>query len=139
MPPPLSGDILRHSAPIRAYPLIRVAPLPLQAFIRGRVKLGVGDAVLHDLRRTFATWHGEIGTQPEILTALLNHAPTTMTGKVYNRATNLEPKRRAMERWCDWLALVTTGRFDAAQQMQGAEVVELRERSVRAGGAHVEV
>ncbi len=98
-----------------------------QGYIRGRDKLGVGDAVVHDLRRTFATWHGEIGTPPEILSALLNHAPTTMTGKVYNRATNIEPRRRAMEQWCDWLELVTTGRFDAAQKMQGAEVVELHE------------
>ena len=96
-----------------------------QGYIRGRDKLGVGDAVIHDLRRTFATCHGEIGTPPEILSALLNHAPTTMTAKVYNRATNIEPRRRAMEQWCDWLALVTTGRFDAAKKMQGAEVVEL--------------
>jgi integrase len=71
--------------------------------------LGVGDATVHDIRRTFATWHGEIGTQPEILAALMNHAPTTITAAVYNRASNLEPRRRAMAAWCGWLERVIAG------------------------------
>ena len=77
------------------------------------------------MRRTFATWHGEIGTPPEILSALLNHAPVGMTAKVYNRAENIEPRRRAMERWCDWLQLVIAGEFEAAKKMQGAEITEI--------------
>jgi integrase len=57
----------------------------------------MGDATVHDLRRSFATWHGEIGTPPDILSALLSHAPTTVTKQVYDQSTGLEPKRRAME------------------------------------------
>ena len=87
----------------------------------------IGDARLHDLRRSFATYHGEIGTAPEILSALLNHAPVGMTAKVYNRAENIQPKRQAMERWCDFLQLVLAGEFEAAKKMQGADIVSLTE------------
>jgi integrase len=80
-----------------------------RALNRNRAVLGIGDATVHDLRRTFATWHGEIGTPPEVISALLNHAPTTITGQVYNRASNLEPRRRAMEVWCGWLERVIAG------------------------------
>jgi integrase len=92
---------------------------------RNRGLLGIGDATIHDLRRSFATWHGEIGTPPEFLSGLLNHAPVTMTAKVYNRAANIKPKCRAMERWCDWLELVIAGKFKAAKEMQGAVVLSL--------------
>lgn len=81
-----------------------------RAINRNREALGIGDdPTVHDIRRTFATWHGELGTQPEILAALLNHAATSITGQVYNRATLLEPRRRAMEIWCTWLERVIAG------------------------------
>jgi integrase len=80
-----------------------------RALNRNREILGIGDATVHDLRRTFATWHGELGTPPDVISALLNHAPTTITGQVYNRASNIEPRRQAMNRWCHWLADVIAG------------------------------
>jgi integrase len=81
-----------------------------RALNRNRAAIGIGDEpTIHDLRRTFATWHGELGTAPEILSALLNHAPVSITGQVYNRATLLEPRRRAMEVWCSWLERVVAG------------------------------
>jgi integrase len=80
-----------------------------RALNRNRAKLGIGDATVHDIRRTFATWHGELGTAPEILSALLNHAPVTITGRVYDRASHLEPRRKAMSVWCDWLERVVAG------------------------------
>lgn len=80
-----------------------------RALNRNRHVLGIGDATVHDLRRTFATWHGELGTPPEILSALLNHSPTNITGQVYNRASNIEPRRKAMEIWCVWLERVIAG------------------------------
>jgi integrase len=81
-----------------------------RALNRNRAVLGIGDATVHDLRRSFATWHGEIGTPPEVLSALLNHTPTTITGQVYNRASNLEPRRKAMISWCAWLEKVVAGK-----------------------------
>ena len=41
-------------------------------------------------------WLGEIGTPPEFLSGPLNYAPVTMTAKAYNRASNIEPKRKAI-------------------------------------------
>ena len=38
-----------------------------------------------------------------------NHAPKTMTDQVYNRASIVEPRRRAMEVWCRWLDRVLAG------------------------------
>ena len=79
------------------------------ALHRNRDKLGIGDATVHDLRRTFATWHGEIGTPPEVLSALLSHSPQSITEQVYNRASILEPRRKAMTTWCSWVERVIAG------------------------------
>jgi len=95
------------------------------AFTRNRDKFGIGDATIHDLRRTFATVHGNIGTPPEVIGALLNHTPATITGRIYNRALMIEQRRRAMERYCQWLQYVIAGDFEAARKMEGAEVKEL--------------
>ena len=100
-----------------------------QALNRHREKLGVGDARVHDLRRTFTTWNSEIGTSPEILSSLLNHTPQSITGRVYDRSENIEPKRAAMEQWCRWLSLVIDGDYGAARKMQGAEVIPLERAS----------
>jgi integrase len=88
---------------------------------------------VHDLRRSFATYHGELGTAPEILGALLNHVPQTITGRVYNRAENIESRRAAMARWCQWLELVIAGRLVDARKMFGAEVVALNGSARHAG------
>jgi hypothetical protein len=71
-----------------------------RALNRNRSVLGIGDASVHDLRRTFATVHGEIGTSPAILKALLNHTPQEITERVYNLAAYPVPRRRAMGAWC---------------------------------------
>jgi integrase len=75
-----------------------------RALNRNRKILGIADATVHDLRRTFATWHSKTGTPLEVISALLNHAPNNITGQVYIHATNPQPRRIAMERWCAWLA-----------------------------------
>lgn len=79
------------------------------AVARHRDALGIGEATVHDLRRTFATWHAELGTPPDILAALLNHTPTTITARVYDRSSNLAARERAMATWCEWLARVVGG------------------------------
>lgn len=92
-----------------------------RAINRNRKYLGVGNATVHDLRRTFATVHGELGTAPEILKALMNHAPQEITEKVYNLASNIEPRRRAMNAWCDWLQTVLQGKGEADNVIRLAE------------------
>lgn len=102
-----------------------------RAVNRNRPALGFdggSQPTVHDLRRTFATFHGELGTSPEILSGLLAHSPDTITRRVYDRSTNLEPKRAAMARWCQWLELVIAGKFEEARKTVGAEVIPIEAR-----------
>jgi integrase len=57
--------------------------------------------VLHDLRRTAATGMAEIGVEPHIIEAALNHVSGAKAGVagIYNRAHYAEEKRAALERW----------------------------------------
>jgi integrase len=60
---------------------------------------GVSGWCLHDLRRTFRTIHGEIGTNREIAERLINHAAgvTTDVEIIYDRYTYLPEMRQAAE------------------------------------------
>ncbi len=103
---------------------------------RSRAELGImgaadpdnvktyGGATIHDIRRSFSSWNAEIGNPPHIVEALLNHKLPGVAG-LYNRAEYLALRRKAMERWCDFLQLVLAGEFEAATKMQGAEVTEI--------------
>src|SRR5262249_21007137 len=57
--------------------------------------------VVHDLRRTCATGLIELGIQPHIVEAVLNHVSGHRSGVagIYNRATYDTEKREALERW----------------------------------------
>ena len=61
---------------------------------------------LHDLRRTFATMHAQLGTPLHVTERLLNHRSGTISGvaAVYNRHSYLEEMRVAMERYDEHLA-----------------------------------
>jgi integrase len=56
---------------------------------------------LHDLRRTAATQMAEIGIQPHIIEAVLNHVSGHKGGVagIYNRAAYSSEKAAALERW----------------------------------------
>jgi integrase len=55
----------------------------------------------HDLRRSFATHSAEIGIQPHIIEAVLNHISGHRAGVagIYNRATYDAEKKTALDRW----------------------------------------
>jgi integrase len=55
----------------------------------------------HDLRRTAATGMANIGIQPHVIEAVLNHVSGHKAGVagVYNRSTYAAEKREALERW----------------------------------------
>jgi integrase len=57
--------------------------------------------VLHDLRRTVATRMGDLGVQPHVVEAILNHVSGHKAGVagVYNRSAYAEEKRAALELW----------------------------------------
>ena len=58
---------------------------------------------LHDLRRTAATRMVDIGVQPFVVEAVLNHLSGHKAGVagIYNRSLYLPEKRAALERWAD--------------------------------------
>lgn len=56
---------------------------------------------LHDLRRSMATRLGDLGIQPHVIEALLNHISGSRAGVagIYNRATYAAEKRQAVDIW----------------------------------------
>lgn len=66
---------------------------------------------VHDLRRSFATHAAEIGIQPHIIEAILNHVSGHKAGVagVYNRATYEPEKRTALDRWTAHLLAIVEG------------------------------
>ena len=81
-----------------------------------------GLAVVHgarytwiDLRRTMTTRLAELGTPAEVLEALLNHRPTRVLGRHYNRAAYLPEKRAALDAWDREVQRIIDGRPRAAE------------------------
>ena len=64
--------------------------------------------VLHDLRRTTVTGMAELGVQPHVIEAVVNHVSGHKAGVagVYNRATYAVEKREALERWSTHIASI---------------------------------
>jgi integrase len=60
---------------------------------------------LHDLRRSMATRLGDLGIQPHVIEALLNHISGSKNGVagIYNRATYAAEKRQAVDIWASHL------------------------------------
>jgi integrase len=56
---------------------------------------------LHDIRRTVATRMAELGVQPHVIEAVLNHVSGHRAGVagIYNRALYAAEKRDALEQW----------------------------------------
>ena len=81
-----------------------VTPAAGWSMAKKRLDAAMGNVpawVLHDLRRTAATGMAEIGIQPHIVEAVLNHVSGHRAGVagVYNRASYAAEKREALEKW----------------------------------------
>jgi hypothetical protein len=61
----------------------------------------VADWVVHDIRRSVATGMADIGIQPHIIEAVLNHVSGHKGGiaGVYNRSSYAAEKQAALARW----------------------------------------
>jgi hypothetical protein len=61
--------------------------------------------VIHDLRRSVATGMADIGIQPHIIEAVLNHVSGHKGGiaGIYNRAQYATEKAHALARWDEHL------------------------------------
>jgi integrase len=66
---------------------------------------------LHDIRRTVATRMAELGVQPHIVEAVLNHVSGHKAGVagVYNRALYATERRRALELWGEHVRSLVEG------------------------------
>jgi integrase len=66
-------------------------------------RLGIAPWRLHDLRRTCATGMAELGVQPHIIEAVLNHVSGHKAGVagIYNHASYVDAMREALQRWAD--------------------------------------
>jgi integrase len=72
----------------------------------------VKDWVHHDLRRVVATRMAELGVQPHIIEAVLNHVSGHKAGVagIYNRATYAAEKQAALILWADKLMEIVEGK-----------------------------
>lgn len=80
------------------------------------------DFIGKDLRRTVATGMARLGVDSDTVAAVLNHAPQTVTQRVYERYDRLSEKRSALAKWGRHVDRLVTG--------EGAEVVAIH------GGKH---
>jgi integrase len=70
------------------------------------------DWVLHDLRRFASTaMHEKLGIQPHIVERMLAHVGHQGgVAGAYNKAEYLDERRRALERWAEYVQTVVTGK-----------------------------
>jgi integrase len=81
--------------------------------------------VLHDLRRTFVTRLNDLGVEPHVVEALVNHATGLAKAGiagVYNRSAYSAQKRAALALWCDHIIEIA----GIAQTNDDGRVVPLR-------------
>jgi integrase len=85
---------------------------------------GVKPWQLRDIRRTVATGMAEIGVQPHIVEAVLNHVSGAKAGVagVYNKAVYAKEKREAVEIWANHIAVILA-------QASGANVTRIADRA----------
>jgi integrase len=71
-------------------------------------KLGIPPWKIHDARRTCATGLAQIGIQPHIIEAVLDHVSGAKAGVagVYNRFSYSSEKREALEQWATYVAAI---------------------------------
>ena len=71
----------------------------------------VKDWTVHDLRRTVATRMADIGIQPHIIEAVLNHVSGHKAGVegIYNRSNYATEKRAALDAWANHLGVILSG------------------------------
>lgn len=82
---------------------------------------GVTDWTLHDLRRTGATRTADLGVQPHVIEAVLNHVSGHKAGVagIYNRSTYATEKRAALDMWGSHIMTLLA-------RAEGANVTPLR-------------
>ena len=90
---------------------------------------GMTNWIVHDLRRTFVTGLNELGIQPHIVEAIVNHVSGKAKAGVagtYNRALYLAERKVALKVWAQHLEKI----IDPSLQVEENNVVSLSERKI---------
>jgi len=76
---------------------------------------------LHDIRRTVATRMADLGVQPHVIEAVLNHISGHKAGVagVYNRAIYTAEKRQALDLWAEHVVALVEGRESNIVPLRG--------------------
>lgn len=76
-----------------------------------RLDAGVRSWRIHDIRRSVATGMADLGIQPHIIEAILNHSSGSKAGVagIYNRSTYAREMKNALAVWSDHVASITSG------------------------------
>jgi integrase len=96
--------------------------LRLDAEITEKLGKPLAPWTLHDLRRTAATGMADIGIQPHIVEAVLNHISGSKAGiaGVYNRSPDFAEKKHALALWADHVVAVVEGRASNVTPFRGS-------------------
>jgi integrase len=83
--------------------------------------VGLKHWTIHDVRRSVATGMADIGIQPHVIEAVLNHVSGHKGGiaGIYNRAQYSAEKAQALARWDEHLQEVVAGRGSKIVTMRG--------------------
>ena len=78
---------------------------------------------LHDIRRTVATRMADLGVQPHVIEAVLNHISGHKAGVagVYNRASYANEKRQALDMWAAHVEALVEGRESNVIALRGVK------------------
>jgi integrase len=95
--------------------------LRLDAAVTERLGKPLAPWTLHDLRRTAATGMADIGIQPHVVEAVLNHISGSKCGVagVYNRSTYSAERKIALKKWADHVLAVVEGRKSNVAPLHG--------------------
>src|SRR6266496_2183217 len=72
-------------------------------------KLGIPGFTPHDLRRTCSTKLGEMLVPGHLIDRIINHKPSGITDRVYNKYDYLKEKREALDAWGARVARIVSG------------------------------
>ncbi len=92
-----------HTIPLCPLTEQYLQPFSFNGWSKAKVRLdkhtGLADWTVHDLRRTFATVHAQLGTPIHVVETLLDHRSGSISGvaAIYNRYNYLKEMRTALE------------------------------------------
>ena len=114
--PPLAREIIRSAPRIVGTDLIFTTNgrAPISGF--SKFKSDLDEEIknpepwrIHDLRRTAVTHMAELGVQPHVIEAIVNHLSGHKRGiaGIYNKAVYAAERKAALELWADHIASIT--------------------------------